>query len=61
MFECQSMYLSIGRYIVRLLVFITQPRTVLILEGLASAENFFREIISFLGMLSFGSRGRAAV
>lgn len=61
MFECHSANLSIGKYILRLLVFMAHPKTVLISAGLASAANFFIEIISFLGIVSLELIGRDTV
>jgi hypothetical protein len=42
-----SLYLFNGSVIDNVLVLTTQPRMVLISEGQPSAENVFREIISF--------------
>lgn len=54
-------YLSIGREICSVRVFKTQPKTVFVSSSRASAWNFLREMMSFLGISSFASRGRVKV
>lgn len=40
---------------------ISQPRTIFCFDGIPLAMNFFKEMISFLGISSSGSRGLATV
>jgi hypothetical protein len=51
------LYLSYGRYILRFLVLIVKPSTILTSQGLPSADSFFSDIISLQGILSELSKG----
>jgi len=51
------MYLKFGSEILSDLVFSSQPSTIFVSDGVPSAWNFFREMMSFLGISSDVSRG----
>jgi len=58
---CHSLNFSLGRCILRVLVFIVHSRTIFTSDGWTSALIFFKDMISFRGMDSFGCRDRATV
>jgi hypothetical protein len=56
--ETHDLYLSEGREIDKERVFNNQPRTTFVSSIRPSAAYFFKEMMSFLGILSRGFKGR---